>query len=244
MLSQNPTIAHRRNNSTNFEVVQGIKLGHRRTMSNTVSDFSAFNIPQCSIKQYPIPRDSLSPEKKEKPKTTKCFSNLLNVSLTYFNQDTEIPLPLFDDGSNFLREQLEKAKSTKAEMETANAKLRVDFNKQKKILSEMQISRKEFEGSILGLSQYSQQLEKIVQKAMSELKFQHNQNEELRVVMLEIERDRNKSHQNTHKSKEDSNRKHQKSKHETEIPVPKPITYKPLSQRGLRSSRDAAKSHG
>ena len=44
-------------------------------------------------------------------------------------------------------------------METANAKLRVDFNKQKKILSEMQISRKEFEGSILGLSQYSQQLD-------------------------------------------------------------------------------------
>ena len=38
---------------------------------------------------------------------------------------------------------------------------------------------------------------------MSELKFQHDQNEELRVVMLEIENEKNKSHQNTHKSKED-----------------------------------------
>lgn len=43
-------------------------------------------------------------------------------------------------------------------METANAKLSIDYNKYKTILDEMQTDRKEFEGSILALSQYSQLL--------------------------------------------------------------------------------------
>ena len=158
MNSKNPIMAHKRNNSTKSEIVLGIKLGHRRTMSNTISDFSALNIPQCSFNQIPIPRDSLSPEKKENPPFSKRDSNLLNVSLTYFNQETELPLPFLDNHANFLREQLKKTKNTKIEMETANAKLSIDYNKYKTILDEMQTDRKEFEGSILALSQYSQQL--------------------------------------------------------------------------------------
>ena len=56
-----------------------------------------------------------------------------------------------------------------------------------------------------------------LQKATSELRFQHTQNKELRLDMQEISRDRNKSYQKTYKSKEDISRKPQKSKHEAEI---------------------------
>lgn len=226
---------HRRTFSSNFVPLQGVKTGHRRTMSNTATDFNVLNIPKYQIKQDPIPRDSLSPEKPviKKP-IEKSFADLLSNSLNHFSQETFPKIKFSENPAIFLKTHLEKLNSNLDSLTSTNTKLQTDLTSHKKILSNMQSERKLFDSSSLALSQYSQQLEKALHKATNELFSQQTQNNLLQAELADLEKEKSSN------LKSNSSRK---QKHIMEKPTPKPITYKPLSQRGLRSSRDSGKAH-
>lgn len=225
---------HRRTFSSSFVPLQGVKTGHRRTMSNTATDFNVLNLQKFKIKQDPIPRDSLSPEKSVLKPIEKSFADLLSNSLTHFSQKTFPKIKFSENPAISLKTQLEKLNSNLDSLTSTNTKLQTDLTSHKKILSNMESERKLFDSSSLALSQYSQQLEKALHKATNELFSQQTQNNLLQAELADLEKEK------SYNLKSNSSRR---QKHVIEKPTPKPITYKPLSQRGLRSSRDSEKAH-
>ena len=229
-----PSINHRRTHSNNLELVQGINLRHRRAISNATSDFGAFNNHKSPLSTQQVLSDSLnSPEKSPKKSNRKGFTSLLNAALTYFDQESEYTKITPNYDLDLLKKQKEKLLYIQQELENSNLETKRNLEECKEDLKIMQLNRKEFENSVSALKQYSQQLEKTLNKAMNELKFQQKHNEEINASILQQELEKNKGK---------SMNKVNPHKQELEKPTPKPITYKPLSQRSLRNSRDLTKT--
>jgi uncharacterized protein YdhG (YjbR/CyaY superfamily) len=81
-------------------------------------------------------------------------------------------------------------------------------------------------------------LENSLKKINSDIKIEQIRGEELVFFSVEKEKARS-SPQNV--GCEDFDRKPKKKVSDIEKPTPKPINYKPLTQRGLRNSRDISK---
>lgn len=237
-------INHRRACSNNVNILHGLQGGHRRTMSNIANNLGVVNLCKTLDKMETIPQDSLnSPDKSPIRKKKKGFISFLNASSSYFSHDSLDYQNLPEENLDSLLMQLEELKKVKSDVEAVNDSLKKECATCKKVLLEHQTNKKEFENSLNALKQYTQTLEQALTKVQNELRQKQAQNEELSdfILIKQKERSRVISPQFTN-AHENSNKKMNKSRQEPEKPTPKPITYKPLSQRGLRSSREVQKN--
>ena len=141
----------------------------------------------------------------------------------YYSQDSCNYDELYYDDVESLKLQADELEKVRRELEKGNKELENEclvFENQLKGKVE---SRKESEVGLAALNQYMDGLEKALSKAKNE------------ILALR-----------SHSDFEDSNRsqvptnKLSKNRKEIEKPTPKPINYKPLTQRSLRNSREAS----
>ncbi|OMJ88202.1 hypothetical protein SteCoe_9936 [Stentor coeruleus] len=231
---------HRRTYSNNIDDIKGLKVGHRRTMSNTAFDFAKFNIQSLPVaKEEPKTPESIeSPHKHTVQKKKKGFLSLLNAAMSYFNQEAQFPIKFPPSELDILKSQLEKLTITYKELEESNNKLNDDCDKVKKNIDKQNQNKKTLEASVNELKKYTQQLESNLKKNYSELKIEQKRSEELVFNVAEHEKIR-MSPQNL--GTDDSDRKLKRKNTDIDKPAPRPINYKPITQRGIRNSRDVRK---
>jgi septal ring factor EnvC (AmiA/AmiB activator) len=207
-------------------------------MSNTAFDFAGFQI-QASSSKPSINLDSITEDfKSSQPKKSKGFTSLLNASISYFNQESQYPVSFPASDIDIYKEQLHKIKSSYQEIEQSNTKISEDCEKLRKNIEDGQKSKKSLENSILSLKKYTQQLENTNKAIASEIKIEHRKHEELQNAINQQIKFRY-SPQNY--NLEHLDKKIKKKTSDIEKPAPRPITYKPITQRGIRSSRENSK---
>lgn len=228
---------HRRTHSNNINDIKGLKIGHRRTMSNTAFDFAKIN-----IQSFPIPKDEpLTPDSIETPhknplhKKKKGFFSLLNAALSYFSQESKFPIEFPPSELDILKSHLEKLTITYKELEKSNNKLNDDYDKVKKKIENQYHNKKTLETSVNELKKYTQKLENDLKKLTVEMKVEKKRNEKFASSLVENDKIR-LSPQN--QGTDDSDKKNKKKTNEIDKPMPRPINYKPITQRSIRNSRD------
>lgn len=228
---------HRRTHSNNIDDIKGLKVGHRRTMSNTAFDFAKINIQSFPVaKDEPLTPDSIeSPHKKPAHKKKKGFVSLLNAALSYFNQEAKFPIQFPPSELDILKSHLGKLTITYKELEKSNNKLSDDCDKVKKKIEKNYQSKKTLETSVNELKKYTQQLENNLKKLTTELKLEKKKSEDFVSSVAEHNKIR-LSPQN--QGTDDSDKKLKRKNNELDKPMPRPINYKPITQRGIRNSRD------
>lgn len=228
---------HRRTYSNNLENLKGIKAGHRRTMSNTAFDFAGLNIQSPPLTQE-TPTTASKSITKTSSKKSKSFLSLINAAVSYFKQEAQFPIIFPPSEIDILKEQLDFLRSTQKELEKGNSKLAEDCEKHKILLENQSRSKKNLENVIVELKKSNMVLENSLKKINLEIKVEQKRGEDLVFFMSEQEKIRS-SPQNM--AVEEIDRKVKRKHVDNEKPTPKPINYKPLTQRGLRNSRDISK---
>ena len=230
---------HKRTTSNPIESLKVKTFGHRRAISNKSNNIENQNSNELLTDFDSIPQDSLnSPVRIPKLPKKKSFIGLLNAAVSYFEQETENPLSFSVDDSSILIQQKEKLLTLKLNLEQDNKKLSNHCKRFNINLEKQKSNNNEIELSTEALRKYSQHLEKSLNKATSELKFQQNYNENLNKLIIEGKKDLVSNFENF---KDDSQNKHRKLKVFVDTPKPQPINYKPISQKELRSSRELKK---
>lgn len=229
---------HRRTYSNNLDNIKGIKAGHRRTMSNTAFDFACLNIQSPPLTQETPTTASKSITKPTTVKKRKGFVSLINAAISYFKQEAQFPIVFPPSEIDTLIEQLDSLKSTQRELEKSNKKLAEDCEKNKILLENHLRSKKNLENVVAELKKSTTVMENSLKKINSDIKIEQKKGEDLVFFMTEKEKVRT-SPQNV--AVEDFDRKQKRKVQDIEKPTPKPINYKPLTQRGLRNSRDISK---
>ena len=229
---------HRRTYSNNIDNIKGLKAGHRRTMSNTAFDFAGLNIQSPHLaREEPIQsqNDSVpkSPTKKKKG-----FLSLVNAAISYFKQEAKFPIAFPRSEVDILKEQLELLKTTQKELEKGNSKLLDDCEKSRVLVENHSRTKKSLEGLIGELKKSSQVLENSLKKVKVDLRNETKRGEDLVFYMSEQEKVRSSPQ---HMMGEDVDKSIKRKQSDVERPKPKPINYKPLTQRGIRNSQNMSK---
>ena len=231
---------HRRTFSNNLDNIKGIKAGHRRTMSNTAYDFAGLNMISPPVtKEDQLTTESLkSPFKIPQQKKKRGFVSLINAAISYFNQEAQFPINFPPSEIDILKAQLEKLKTTYKDIEQNHLILGDDCEKIKKKIEEQQKNKKSLEMNINELKKYATQLDNTARKVNSDIKLEKKRNDDLQFMINEQEKVRY-SPQNLVLAEGDKRIKKKNS--DIDRPMPRPITYKPITQRGIRNSREMSK---
>ena len=227
---------HRRTYSNNLDQFKGIQPGHRRTMSNTAFDFAGFHIqyPPAAKEEPLTPEPLESPTKATNTKKKKGFLSLLNASVTYFNQEAQFPISFPPSEIDVLKEHLEKLRGKYREIEKSNEKLSGECESLKKNLDDQHKTKRNLENSINELKKYTQQLENNMKKLSFEIKQEQKSHEDLQAYAKQQDK-RKVSPQGNFDGKI------KKKTSDIDKPMPRPITYKPITQRGIRNSREVSR---
>ena len=234
--------SHRRTYSNNIDNIKGLQTGHRRTMSNTAHDFATLNMLSLpSVKAEtahpePFKISFQAPARQQKRK--KGFASLVNAAISYFNQEAQFPINFPPSDIDTLKTQLDKLETTYTKIEKGNDKISEDCDKLKRNLSEEQQVKNNLEVNINELKRFTSQLETSLKKINAEIKQELKHSEDLQYLAIDQERMRY-SPQN-HVS-EDSEKRIKKKNSDIDRPMPRPINYKPITQRGIRNSKDIMK---
>lgn len=229
---------HRRTYSNNIDTIKGLKAGHRRTMSNTAFDFAGLNIKSPPLaREEPVQsnNDSFS---KPPAKKKKGFLSLVNAAISYFKQEAKFPISFPKSEVDTLKEQLELLKTTQKELEKGNSKLIDDCEKSKVLVENHARTKRNLEGLIGELKRNSQVLENNLKKVKIDLRNEVKRGEDLVFYMSEQEKVRSSPQ---HMMGEDVDKSIRRKQSDVEKPTPKPINYKPLTQRGIRNSQNMSK---
>ena len=229
---------HRRTYSNNIDNIKGLKAGHRRTMSNTAFDFAGLKIqspPLVREEPAQLTNDSLikSPNKKKKG-----FLSLVNAAVSYFKQEAKFPISFPPSEVDKLKEELELLKSTIKDLEKGNSKLLDDCERSRGSIENHAKTKRSLESFIGELKKNSQLLENSLKKLNIDLRNEIKRGEEMVFYISEKEKART-SPQNMMGEEVEKMIKRKQS--DVEKPTPKPINYKPLTQRGIRNSQNMSK---
>lgn len=234
---KNNEAGHRRTYSNNIDNIKGLNSGHRRTMSNTAYDFASFNIQSLPVaKEEPLTPESFDSFKVLPQKKKKGFVSLVNAAISYFNQEAQFPIIFPPSEIDILKQQLEKLKTSYKEIEKGNNRLEEEYEEIGRGLIEEQKIKKRLEGDINELKKCASQLEGNLKKLHVEIRQEVKKSEE--IMFLEIEKDKVRFSPQNH-GHEDAGKRIMKKNSDIDRPMPRPINYKPITQRGIRNSRDA-----
>lgn len=200
---QFPDKKHRRTYSNNLEQVKGLSgsIRHRRTLSNTASDFSriltisphnlgvieeipspAIIRPKVQIEEEPLTPDSLN---SPKPETRNEFINNLDFALSYFQGKSKFIPPSTVENSELseLKTFLENLQERQAEMENIKSMLISEYSYLKQAVEQHTAQRVKYEKQITSLKSYSNELEQALRATEEKLKFEKKRNNNIRAVL-------------------------------------------------------------
>jgi hypothetical protein len=224
---QNEFNCHRKTFSGKLDDLKGIQIAHRRTVSNIATKSAKI------IKSSLAISNSVSPKEKNRALVKdKGFFSLLDTALTYFNQEIDLPNVFLSIDLDPLRKELENLNKSKIELETTNQRLVYDCETLKNMILEEENNNKNIETSTQALKKYKNQLEKALDKAKIELKLHQDQNKKLNMLISQ------KISSKTLEKSKKCQKKALKPKIALDSLTPRPINYKPLTQKSLRLSRE------
>jgi hypothetical protein len=185
----------------------------------------------------PVQLSSSSPQKSS-GKKKKGFLSLVNAAISYFKQEAKFPISFPPSEIDMLKEQLENLKNTQKELEKNNLKVVDDCEKYRVLMENHSKTKKNLEGLIFELKKNSQILENTLKKITSDVKNEQKRGEEMVFYISEQEKVRSSPQ---HMFGEEVDKSIKRKQSDVEKPTPKPITYKPLTQRGMRNSQNLSK---
>jgi hypothetical protein len=203
--NQFPDKKHRRTYSNNLEQVKGLNgnIRHRRTLSNTASDFSSIlaispppNLgvieeipspaiirPKVQIEEEPLTPDSLnSPQFTE---TRNEFLSNLDFALSYFQGKRKFQPPPTVENSELaeLKTFLENLQERQAEIENIRSMLISEYSYLKQAIEQHTAQRVKYEKQITSLKSYSNELEQALRATEEKLKFEKKRNNNIKAVL-------------------------------------------------------------
>lgn len=205
---QFPDKKHRRTYSNNLEQVKGLSgnIRHRRTLSNTASDFSRILAvspppilgtieeipspviirPKVQIEEEPLTPDSLnSPKLSENTVIRNEFLYTLDNALGYFQGRRKFqPPPTVEDSElNELKLFLEGLQERQAEMENIKSMLITEYSFLKQTIEQHTLQRAKYEKQINSLQSYSNELEQALRTTEEKLKFEKKKNDNIKAAL-------------------------------------------------------------
>ena len=229
---------HRRTYSNNIDSIKGLQAGHRRTMSNNAHDFAGLtmlSLPSTKAEATHPEPFKISFQAPQRQKKKKGFVSLVNAAISYFNQEAQFPITFPPSEIDILKTQLDKLQNNYVKIEKGNTRLSDDCEKLRKKLKEEQQAKGNLEININELKRHMNLLEGSLKKINAEIQKELKQNEDMQHFAMEQEKIRYSplNHVN-----EDSEKKLKKKNSDADRPMPRPINYKPITQRGIRNSKD------
>ena len=227
---------HRRTNSQNLDSDKALSsfLTHRRTHSNMPKDLRPSPVPKITpqltapLEEEPLTPDSLnSPVAAPEPSKKKSFVGLLEAAITYFNYESKTTIPTRDDTEDLMKE-INALQKKQQELLYEKEELYSNYRDVRNALDEYKRQEENYLKHIESLQRYANELEDSLKKTKEDLELQKRKNlprEPNSRILRRVASFGKNSGSSIDTAKNDDK------------PSPRPINYKPITQRGFRNQQ-------